>query len=405
MKTGISIRLAWLSGAALSFNLLGCGADAPAPDATDDADLSAEGKDDAWNTANNPLRVDRTFKVKVAELPLSGSANVHPWAGDYWATARNSINVRWDGNNDSPAAKAAKAFGLPRFPEWVTNNVGIYAQDRPSCAADSDCTGDDGSICATPDGATGAKPGRCIPTWWGICHGWAPAAVMEPTAKKSVTVNGVTFYPGDIQALASFAYQDEVPTKFISERCDAEGRTLHTDNSGRVRESECRDMNAGTVMVVLGNMLGLRKQGIVEDRTYDDQVWNQPIQGYEVTNGVGGKLKQVTKAEAIRLVGGTSSSYTWNTKAKKFFHVELSLRWITEAAPGRRATNNASYVRTDRYAFVLEADATGNAIGGEYIGASKKAHPDFMWWPTGTPTSTQGGLTYRMVKQLIDAAK
>ncbi len=403
MKT--TIKLAWLSGAALSWNLLGCGAEAPAPAATDDADLSAEGKDDAWNSANNPTRVDRTFKVNVAELPTSGRAKTTPWSGDYWATARDSINVRWDGNNDSPAEKAAKAFNLPGFASYVTNNTGIYGQDVAHCDTDAQCTGDDGSICAKPRGATGAKSGRCIPTWWGICHGWSPAAVMEPTATKSATINGVTFYPGDVQALASFAYQDEVPTKFISERCDAQGKTLHKDNNGRIKEDECRDMNAGTVMVVLGNMLGLRKQGIVEDRTYDDQVWNQPIQGYDVTNATGGKLKEVTKAEAIRLVGGTGSTYTWNAKAKKFFAVDLSIRWLVEAAPSRRAVNNDSYVKTDRYSFVVEADAAGNIIGGEYVGASKQSHPDFMWWPTGTPTSTQGGLTYQMVKQLIEAAK
>lgn len=402
MKTTI-IKLAWLTGAALTWNLGGCGGDASSTELADEEDFDVDGKAEAWNRANNPAYVDRSFKYRIADLPVRGEAREAPWAGDYWATQNDSINVRWDGG-DSPAEKVAKAFDLPGFPEWVTNNVGIYGNGSQACDDDSDCTGDDGSSCVRPRGVTGERTGRCIPGWWGICHGWAPAAIAEPAPKKPVTKNGVTFYPGDITALASFAYQDGLPVKFLSERCDAEGRTLHTDNNGRVTEGECRDMNAGSLYVVLANMLGLRGTGIVEDRTWDLQVWNQPVRGFEVTNAEDGKLKEITKAEAIALVGGTGTTYAWNTRARRFFHVELSVQWITEAPPSRSSVDPDRYTRTDRYAFVLESDSRGNVIGGEWIDGSKKNHPDFVWWPTGKPRAVQGGLSYEMVKELIDAS-
>ena len=32
-----------------------------------------------------------------------------------------------------------------------------------------------GESCSMREGQTS---GRCIPTWWGICHAWAPAAIL-----------------------------------------------------------------------------------------------------------------------------------------------------------------------------------------------------------------------------------
>jgi hypothetical protein len=378
-----------------------------------DQDLLSEegegrGKADAWNTANDPSRVDSSFKYDILAMPLKGEAKRTPWPGDYWATARDSINNRWNGDDLSPAEKVAKAFNLPDFPKWVTDNVGIYGHGAKECDTYEDCASEkDGSSCVKPRGATGEKAGRCIPNWWGICHGWAPAAVAEAQAVKEVNKNGVTFYPGDLEALASFAYQSSLPVKFLSERCNEKASEL--EGSGRVSRAECRDMNPGSMFVLLGNMLGLRGKGLVEDRTFDYQVWNQPVRSYEITNGQDGKVKEITKGEAIELVGGSFwdkllKRYGYNADSVRFFHVAMTVRYITESSPGTTPHSPDSYTSSDSYEFVLEANRKGEAIGGEWIGSSTRSHPDFMWWPTGAPSSSQGGLTYTMVKQLIDAA-
>ncbi len=472
----------------------------------DEPTIEDDGKYEAWNSANNPAFVDSTFSYTIADYPATGEAKNTPWAGDYWATASDSINVRWDGTGDSPAEKVAKAFNLPGFSKYITDNTGIYGHDRKACDESSECTDlKDGSSCVKPRGATGTKAGRCIPGWWGICHGWAPAALAEPAPVKPVTKNGVTFYPGDLHALASFAYQTQLPTKFLSERCNKEGANLGTDGNGRVRESECRDMNAGSVLVVLANMVGLRKVGVVEDRTYDWEVWNQPIRGYAITNAVNGKIPELTKAQAIAKLGldltfnplftdkqikkgekqegsysatvagevvfkmsgdndvdlyvkkgsaptssendcssaagGSAeecrilaapgdkiywlalgyaetskaslqvgantggSNYVYNTAAKRFFYVELDIKWISEARPARTPSDADAHTKTDSYQAIIETDAAGKVIGGEWVGDSQKTHPDFMWWPTAEPRSNQGGLTYAMVKDLMQQAK
>jgi hypothetical protein len=476
-------------------------------DPLDQDDVASEGgKADAWDYANNPAKVGEPFIYDLTRLPIRGATVTVPIAGDYWATYQDSINKRWDGDEPSPAEKVARAFNLPNFTKYITDNFGIYGHGRKACDATSECESEkDGSECVTPRGVTGAKAGRCIPGWWGICHGWAPYAFSEPAATRAVTKNGVTFYPGDLTALMSLIYSEDLPTKFLSSRCNK--KDVGTDNTGRVRDSdsECRDMNPGTLFIVASNFLGLQQRGFVEDRTYDLQVWNQPVQGYDVTNANGGKLKEITKAEAVALLGlgftfssllpetelaanvektgsyratasgeivfrtdgtegdvdlfikknaavsssafdcsgtsgsakeeckitvavgdtiswivkgysaskkvtlsvgeaGSTTNYVYNTSAARFFYVEMDMHYITEAGPGRTMPDASQSIRTDHYKMILEADADGRALGGEWVGESRSAHPDFAWWPKGKPGANLGGLTYAMVKALNDEA-
>ncbi len=296
----------WTMALAVVINLAACVGEDESLEAIDEEDeLADDGKYEAWNQANNPAFVDSTFVYDIDQIPVEGHAKTPPWSGDYWATQRDSINHRWDGSDSlSPAEKIEAAFGLTGFSKKITDNFGIYGHGRRACDQDSECADlMDGSACAKPRGATGDKAGRCIPGWWGICHGWAPAAFAEPAPVKPVVRNGVTFYPGDLEGLMSLAYSENLPTKFISERCNKE--SVRFDNTGRpvAGESACFDTNGGTFLVVVGNMLGLRQTSLVEDRTYTDQVWNQPVRGYKITNAVGGKLKEVPLAEALRLLG------------------------------------------------------------------------------------------------------
>src|SRR5262249_44546657 len=130
-------------------------------------------------------------------------------------------------------------------------------------------------------------------------------------AKKAVTRTAadgtvVTFEPGDLEALLSLAYTT-VDSKFLSTRCNRSpngGTYSETfDNAGRINEAECRDMNAGSWHVLVTNMMGLKHQGFVIDQTTSDEVWNQPGWSYKITNGAGSALKEVTKDQAMAVLG------------------------------------------------------------------------------------------------------
>ena len=394
-KLGIGFALLTVTAAA------GCGSD----DVGQDVDF------ETWNRANNPAYVDANFKYNVADLPVTGEAAQSPIPADYWATYKDSINARWDGDSPSPAEKYGQAFGIDNLEDIVSRNYGIDKNrgSRKSCKTSADCSDlEDGSSCSRRRGEGDDVDGVCIPSWWGMCHGWAPYAISEPAAVNPSEYNGVTFYPGDPEALMSLVYGSGLHVKFLSERCNEKAPEVGED--GRIPDDECRDMNPGSLHIVATNLLGLRGEGFVEDRTYDLQVWNQPVKGYQVENATeDGKLVEINKAEAVALVGlPEGSAYKYNTDARRFFHVKLALDWITEASPAKTShVGQDYYTRTDRYEYVLETDIDGNIVGGEYVGSSREFHPDFVWWPTAKPNGyiAEGKITYQNFAMLNDLAK
>jgi len=398
---------------AMALGLAACAA----PTTTQDLDTedltppSADGKAEAWDRANNPAYVDGTFLMHVSQLPPAGESAHRPISGDYWAVYKDGINARWDGPM-SPAEKYARAFGkdVRAVQEAVSRANGVKAHaDRPSCETDADCQDlEDGSACgASYDGAMK----RCIPTWFGICHGWAPYAYMEPQAVTPVTRRApdgtaITFYPSDLEALMSLLYTD-IDSKFLSSRCElgaGDGNTVVTDNSGRVVHAACRDMNPGTWHVLVGNRVGLRREGFVLDQTLNYEVWNQPGWKYEIVNARGGELVEVSRAEATALVGGAGGGYPWNAEARRFFHVEMDFTFVVESQPSRTPRDAADFARKKRYSYVLETDENGKIFGGEWVGASKEEHPDFAWWATSTPSGEVSGIGYADVRGLNDEA-
>lgn len=273
----------------------------------DRSDVKQEpsGKDDAWGPSDSPNIFTSDLVFSVAELPLTGQAASAPWAGSYWPVYQDAINYRWDGaNSESPAAKYGRAFNVTGVEDAVSQNHGIESQrSRTSCTTDAQCDSKIGEKCSI---RPGQSSGRCIPTWFGLCHAWAPAAIMVPEPKYPVTRNGVTFKVQDIKALVTLAY-NSVNSKFVSLRCnrDESSNAIHFDEYGRPTAPECRDTNAGTYHVLLTNYLGLRGLSFVEDRTYDDEVWNQPLRAYRIT-----RQREVSAAEANRLIGATSTGGT-----------------------------------------------------------------------------------------------
>lgn len=469
-----------------------------------------DGKAEAWGSSDDPALFNGSLEYRLAELPLTGQATNVPWAGNYWPVYEDSINHRWAGpSSESPAAKYGRAFGVTGVEDAVSRYHGIDAHaSRKACTASSDCDASIGEACAKRQGATS---GRCIPTWWGICHAWSPAAILLPEPKKPVTYNGVSFTVQDIKALVTLAH-DRTKTKFVSLRCDtdAAGPTgINFDNYGRPTggDAECRDTNPGTWHLLMTNYLGKQGASFVEDRTYDDEVWNQPLRGYRVTSQVEVSALEANKLIGVTPQGGTTSektgsvakgqwvqlgsfpvtagtnltvamtgtgdadlyvkfgaqptasvydcrpyggdsnetcnltvpagaaavqvavqgysdtaaaytikvtaggsiptAYVFNDKAVKLYKVHADVDYISESPAGTDGNLGATidrYTHTDRYDYVLEIDGAGKIIGGEWLGESKRNHPDFLWLPTevGASSVAGGKITYANVKAIYD---
>jgi len=498
----------WLCGAAVVVTA-GCVAQNETLEAQlGDAPLA--GKDGVtrelpWGPSDAPSIFGPDLKTKLEELPREGAAATPPWAGSYWPVYQDSINQKWDGPaTDAPSTKYAKAFGVTGVEDAVSRMRGIAgASSRKACSVTADCNAQIGEECAKREGQAA---GSCIPTWWGICHAWGPAAILVPEARRPVTINGVTFKVNDIRALVTLVH-DSVEEKFVSLRCDADdGQSkIEYDQYGRPKEGDCIDTNAGTLHLLMGNYLGLKQQSFVMDRTFDDEVWNQPLRRYRVT-----LQKEVTAAEANALVGVTSeggntsslaatlaagawkhfealpvtagqsvkvqlhgtgdgdlyvkfgaqptdaaydcrpfdngseetcgltapagaaqlfvsvhgysasnvtlaivrggaapTAYKFNAAAKRFYEVRSELDYITESdviTDGPFADKIDLFTRTDRYHYILETDAEGRIVGGEWLDESKRHHPDFLWLPlrVSGQSVAEGKIKYADVMNLLN---
>jgi len=386
-----------------------------------------DGKTDAWNPTNNPNRFRLDFKYKWEELKTyeQGEAAQTPWPSDYWATYEDSTNVRYHGLNTlSPMEKYDKAFN-----DWTPNMDLLPMDPDVDCSSTSDGTMQDkhddyyeqlgpaaswqhrykgnwrarNGIDDDHDGTVdecGGDDLDGIETWWGLCHAWTPAAIIEPEPEKEVTVNGVTFTVSDIKALLITMY-DNNSALMIGGRCNEKEIERH-EESGEIKQTECKDTNAGTFHVVIVNMLGIMKRAFAEDRTANYQVWNQPVYKYAISD-----QREVSEEEAMEKLGHSGEKYKDvfdSPNAERWVYVDMTTSYVREAwntTEGPLVPRIEDFTGHDRYEYILELDSDGNIVGGEWLPDYIDHHPDFLWLPI-RQRSGNPHVSFAKVKELLD---
>ena len=238
---------------------------------------------------NDPRNFGVNLATEISGLPTEGRTERMAWAGDYWATVNDSVNHRWQGRNVySPVEKFDIAFN-----SWTPPSGFDSLQPFRSCGQSFDQEYYDklGPAAKYWSNNHGNKPRRnrwnesdCSETqesWFGLCHAWVPAAILEAEPLRAVTYNGVTFEVSDMKALLLMAYNNS-NTRFLGRRCNLRNDQIERDENGRIKQVECRDTNAGSLHLILANFLGRDRRAFAEDRTTGYQVWNQPVIGYRV---------------------------------------------------------------------------------------------------------------------------
>ena len=430
-----------LVAAAAALVLVACGAGSATDDqAGAEADgkgpAFAGGKADAWDSRNDPERMaqfmGKDLEYGLANLPMDGVADNKPWPASYWPTYQDSANYRWEGKGtQSPLEKydivfngwqpdegfwALRPFdGDNCYNEWDKD---YYSKLGPAAKYQSEYKGNKRSRDGIDSDGDG-EPDDCdnesndgVEFWWGLCHAWAPAAMNEPEPTYPVTMNGVTFKPADIKALLMVVY-DKSNSIIVGGRCNT--KDVERDETGRITDPSCRDTNAGAFHVAITNFLGRYNMSIAEDRTYNYEVWNQPIHDFAITY-----QEEIDEATAIRLTkgdGGTDERYAFNDDAKRWAEVKVTMHYVTESQAEARplVPELSRFLREDKYHYVLEMDGDGNVIGGEWIQGIKRRddglgerfsnQPDFLWASTGPSTygyNTNSYVDYQSVKKLLD---
>ncbi|DAZ96103.1 TPA: hypothetical protein N0F65_000651 [Lagenidium giganteum] len=363
------------------------------------------------STNGDIQRLEEHFGEKlerdVTKLAVEGTWKPTPWPSSYWPVYQDSINYRWKKDEASPAEKYAKAFGLDvkEFMDKVSKNNGVDSQaGRRSCQEDSECTSlKDGSACAKREGQ---GRGYCIPQWFGVCHAWSPAALLEKEPRCPVEKNGVTFRPMDIKGLVTLVYDGaDVPTVFTGARFNGpDDAPNNKDEFGRFRDAARRDLGPGYFHLAITNILSRFNTPFVVDVTAGAEVWNQPVRGFQVRD-----WEWMQPEEGARRYFDTDK-YPFNNDATWLLYVKTNFRWIVESLDDGPLVETGAVDESTRDAdheYVLEIDDSLNVLGGEWVGKSKDEHPDFLWFPTKKPAAdavTSIGISYKEVSDLIEAS-
>lgn len=305
-----------------------------------------------WRDYSNPNIMSENFERNFEKLPLHGAPHDSQklWANDYWPTKRGSINYRWNSVNPIgfDLVSPTKEQALQMSPADIATLAASEKLDL--------LNGDyDYSVRRDVEG----NSSKSAALWNGICNGWAPAAINhnEPLPKTLMNPDGIQipFGSSDIKALLSYyyAFKHEVDsTHQMGRRCNINFGT-HCDD----------DLNAGAFHIVLTNKLGLEQTSFIADVERFRQVWNHAVNEYTST------VVNTNLAPASDSAPGTL----------KRIHVKTVMSFILEIKknnwnPVLGTEDHVNDVRN--YEYLLDINANGEIVGGEWI---SKSRPDFLW--------------------------
>lgn len=395
----------WLSGCALVLAAATAHTACKTPGAGASSDIK-EGFDSANNPENFGLGT-----VRYDSIPTRGRLSTVPWAGYYWATYRGGISYRWtqflnrDANTlgnmsyrdfDYRTLGASQAQGLQESQIQglsPSEKYDIYMGDYNFGLTDHQKT--------LVAGAARSNGGE-IPTWFGMCHAWAPVAGLTPYPGEQVKIKNrnnqcVTFYRDDLKALMTAAYDSgfgaSYSTLFLGKRCNMDPGTITRDSLGRIAFSECRDTNPGAFHTIMTSLITNNKPGVL-DVTFSDEVWNQPIYGYDF------------QYSNVRSAGASDSLSSVRAPGTvKLVDVDFTMQYVVESSPSLSREDLNRYIQNVTYYYTLEVDSQDRIIGGEWrvqrMSNASVRIPDFVWAPA-TAVSNSGKIELAEVQKLVN---
>jgi hypothetical protein len=328
-------------------------------------------------------------KLKRAQVSLQ------PWSGDYWAIADGVLASRFQDEEFNRLAdwKTKSEFIKQSPMETLLELKGQEAVSKLSPAEKYDLL-----IGASDSAFTAAQwdigqpyydEKGTVESWMGICHGWAPAAIMEKRPVHSVDLPSadgkwqVHFNPSEVKGILSYSWAtNHFPTVSLGERCYK--KNPRRDNNGHLVDPECFDLNPATWHQAIVNMVGIADRSFVMDATYDYEVWNQPVIGYEYTYF---NLNTQKRTDSLNEAQVAKSDYRKDPFAQyrsrdvvKLVGIEMRVGYVSETSANSSETDDADAdsIIWVQYRYDLELDQKDRIIGGEW---HQVAHPDFIWTP------------------------
>ncbi len=258
-----------------------------------------------WDKGEDPnlfLFQDEKLETDFYKLRLDAAVNEGaghaPWSETYWPADEGGIAVR--GMYDlRPGRKAFKA-SHPSLAELKTMSVRDLRKLSP--AEKFDILNGEYNYPLTSR-VLAQYEGK-HPSWWGICHGWVPAAVNypEPLTKTVTNKDGIVieFGSSDIKGLMSYYYAWEA-AQFNAQgeenwgfKTNASGKSeywqkdpsmvyfVYRQLGERCESGGCKgkNLNPASFHLAIANLVGNYQRSFSVNVDASKQVWNQPVLSY-----------------------------------------------------------------------------------------------------------------------------
>lgn len=332
--------------------------------------------DDAWDGFSAPEIMSSGFTNQLKALPLEGQieAGTKGWSSTYWPSKKAGIANRW--NSPLKETFDYKSPSRERVASMSLEELKILS---PAEKYDLLLGQYDYSFKRQVYSSTS----RFAKDWAGICHGWAPAAMLhsEPKPKTLKNPDGISipFGSADIKGLLSYFYAfytDDQDTDQVGLRCYF--------GSWLGGAKGCNDdLNAGAFHIIIGNKLGLAREGFLVDIDRYNEIWNQPAYGYKTQ--IIDAFLPVSKRAA--------------RSAVREVRVQTEFFYVDESDPTWNVVHGtpSQVISKLDLTYRLELDAAGNIVGGAW---ESKDRPDFLW--NKKKVSNFDGVFARLPDLLVD---
>jgi hypothetical protein len=398
--------------------------------------VGERGKFEKIDEPNQPGRLhpklgDAEYKKHDPSI-TSGESDWDVFPSTWWAQSQNGIAKRWTGgsgdynqHDDVDKLSPSEKYDLMFYPgqtkkvakvsHWTAPELRKPEAERPD-KHDHDEVTVIGPTTKWELENHGTYQSFSHPdSWWGHCNGWASYAIAEPggAPKRDVRVKldadgklidcdalgdptgCVLWRMGDIEALFTEMYFSDQAT-FAGRRCNVDPEKIERDEYGRPKQIECRDLNAGSWHIGVTGLLSRganhfvtnqpAKPAFVIDHNWDWEVWNFPVNKFQVLEDV-----EISREDAAKLVGNEAGDYVFNPDARKFRRVKMNYWMVSDGVGDSEMLKPASLRGTAPHKtelnYILELADDDTILGGEWIKApettwgedNKKLHPDFYW--------------------------
>jgi hypothetical protein len=351
--------------------------------------IMASAHAEKWDKSNNPsyfnIVAGGKIKLNMRELPLEAKLQDDRlgWSETFWPSNVGGIAFRWNSANPTPFK-----YKLHTKEELKIMSQGQLEELSPSELYD--ISQGDYKYSLTKKVLSTYSPKDL---WWeGICHGWSQAASNYAEPAKTVVTNKdgikVPFGSSDVKGLLAMhdAFNSKGIYARIGDRCAVTGKVPGEafPEDGEVpmpapkdaNRPECADVNAGAFHLVLSNMIGVYSKGFVADVDRFNDVWNQPVVGYE--SAVHEELP-VTAAEfksGINKKVRVTTIMSYGDELEFYSH-ELEAEGVLGFVSKDPVTGTPMQLTsTKNYEYILELDSFGNIVGGTWISDTR---PDMLW--------------------------